>query len=82
MKFKCHVCGHDKYIFSMTERSEFNTRPRKTFPSHIDFAMFNSSKNIHHTRFSATCPVCGAFTFTEDSLADLQRRLIDKGALK
>ena len=80
MKFKCNHCDSDIFRLKMYEKSVHETRPRKLLPKRINFNMFVN--NSSSASLVATCEKCGVYWAAYDSLANLQKVMMDAGVLK
>lgn len=76
-KFKCS-CGHDKFKLAMLETICHESGNRKTFSSSVPEMFLKRSGEISYT---ATCSGCHCYWFAYESVDELQKKMIEDGAL-
>lgn len=77
-KFKCH-CGNDKFSLSVHDKSYYKTNPRKTLLNRIILESFPTK--IYNYSLTSSCSSCDQSWSSYDSLADLQKVMIEAGVL-
>lgn len=83
LSFKCNKCGCEKFILSVDKKYFYfyETGPRKTFPN-ASLSIEEFAYHYNRSSLMASCSECGAYWYSYDSLASLQKQMIDVGVLK